>query len=155
MTHQVTLGFPKEAVVETSRVDCPAMKDNEGVLGRLPRSRPGTRSEKRTGSAGPKENAPAKSRPAAGAARAAKTSEQRGTKASRPAKGATAKPRPSKAPGPAQAPKTPPPHSAPPEREPAGDPITSAVRAGVKVAEGGVKLAGGLTRELLRRLPRR
>jgi hypothetical protein len=130
------------------------MNDDEGVLGRLPRSRPGTRSEKRAGSAGPKEGAPAKSRPAAGAARAAKGSEQRATKASRPAKGATARPAARKTRGAAQAPKTPPPHSAPPERGQAGDPIAGAVRAGVRAAEGGVKLAGGLTRGLLRRLPR-
>ena len=111
-----------------------------------------------------------KSRPAAGAARAAKASEQRAakaseqppakaseqraTKASRPSEGGTSRPAASKAPAAAPAPRTPSSHSAPPERERAGDPIVGAVRAGVNVVEGGVKLAGGLTRDLLRRLPR-
>ena len=152
------MGFPKEAVVETSGVDCQPMNDDEGVLGRLPRSRPGTRSEKREGSAEPQESAPEKSRPATGTARAAKSSERRGTKASRPAKGASAGPRKRASARPAaanaQAAEPPPPQSAASERDQGGNPVAGAVRAGARVAEGGVKLAGGLARGLLRKLPR-
>jgi hypothetical protein len=136
------------------------MNDDGSVLGRLPRSRPGTRSEKRAETDGGAEKAgAASSRPAAATARAAKAAEQRGTRASRPATGATGG-RAAKSPGgrptkDAGAPRSAgPAHSAPPEREPRGDPITRALRASVKVVEGGLKLAGGITRELLRRLPR-
>jgi hypothetical protein len=116
------------------------MDDDGGVLGRLPRSRPGTRSEKRSeAEARAKKSPPSASRPAGGAARAASAAEQRGTRAARPAKGAPRAP-------------SPPADETAADRR--GDPITDALRTTAKVAEGGVKLAGGLTRELLRRLPR-
>jgi hypothetical protein len=130
------------------------MNDDGGVLGRLPRSRPGTRSEKRAEAGESPDQQAARSRPAASTARAAKSAEQRKAKASRPAKaaakgragqGAGARSGAGRAPRPS--------HSVPPEPRPR-DPIAGAVRTGVKVAEGGIKLAGGITRELLRRLPR-
>jgi len=122
------------------------MNDDGGVLGRLPRSRPGTRSEKRA-------TEERKASPAA----TPKAKPPR-PKAAAPAKPAKAKaPRAGAAPR-ARKPATPPPrarpeHAAPPP-ERRGDPLSEALRAGAKVAEGGVKLAGGLTRELLRRIPR-
>jgi hypothetical protein len=113
------------------------MNDDGGVLGRLPRSRPGTRSEKRADAGGPAK-AKAKTTPA------------------------TAKPKPKAAkPKPPRSQPMPerprprrPAHSVPPPPERAGDPLTEVLRTGAKVAEGGVKLAGGITRGLLRRIPR-
>jgi hypothetical protein len=77
------------------------MDDGGDVLGNLPRTRPGRRSEKRTG---------------------------------------TTKPRPKQ-----RAPEPP-----PPEPDPVGD----AIRAAAGVAGAGLRVANGVTRELLRRLPR-
>ena len=89
------------------------MDEDNGVLGNLPRSRPGTRSQKR-------------SAPSARASTQART-----------------RPRPKAGPKPARAP------------EPSGsDPVGEAVRTAAKVAGGGLKLANGLTREVLRRLPK-
>jgi hypothetical protein len=96
------------------------MDEESGVLGNLPRSRPGTRSQKRDVKA-----------------KAARSSEQRGARAARPS--AQAKSRPKRPPEPAP-------------RQ--GDPVGEAVRSAAKVAESGLKLANGLTREVLRRLPR-
>jgi hypothetical protein len=96
------------------------MDDESGVLGNLPRKRPGTRSQKR--------DAPA---------RAARTAEQRGAKAARPSAQAKARPEP------------------PPQPAPrAADPVGGAMRTAAKVAGSGLKLADGLTREVLRRLPK-
>jgi hypothetical protein len=89
------------------------MDEESGVLGNLPRSRPGTRSQKRS----------------APAARASTQAQPR--------------PRPKARPKPAPAPE----HSA-------SDPVSGAVRTAAKVAGGGLKLANGLTREVLRRLPK-
>lgn len=97
------------------------MDDDSGVLGNLPRSRPGTRSQKR--------NAPAAPPPAARASTARASTQGR--------------PRPKARPKPAPAP------------EPSSsDPVSEAVRTAAKVAGGGLKLANGLTREVLRRLPK-
>jgi hypothetical protein len=75
----------------------------DDVLGNLPRTRPGRRSEKRDG----------------GAAKRSK------------------------------------PRQPPPEPEAAeADPVGDAVRAAAGVAEAGIRVANGITRELLRRLPR-
>jgi hypothetical protein len=100
------------------------MDEDSGVLGNLPRSRPGTRSQKR--------DAPA---------RAARSAEQRSAPAARPS--AQARPRPKARPKPAPAPEP-----------PSSDPVGGAVRTAAKVAGGGLKLANGLTREVLRRLPK-
>jgi hypothetical protein len=92
------------------------MTDDGGVLGNLPRSRPGQRSEKRTG------------------ANAAKP-------ASRPK---PRKPAPPKA--------APPPPS--PAHEPSADPVGGAIRTAAGVAGIGARVAGGMAREVLRRIPR-
>ena len=100
------------------------MQDDGGdVLGNLPRSRPGRRSEKRTGGTA-KRSAPAKgSGPAAKKAGGKKA-------ASSSAKRTTAK-----------------------KRAP-GNPVEDALRAATRVAETGLRVAEGVTREVLRRLPR-
>jgi hypothetical protein len=112
--------------------------EQPGVLGNLPRSRPGQRSEKRAGagattSAGRKT--PDKPRPAA---KRAATSARTRTATRKPA-AASAKPRADTTPEPAAAPSSSP------------DPITAAFRVAGKVAEVGLKTAGGI----LRRLPGR
>jgi hypothetical protein len=95
--------------------------DRDEVLGNLPRSRPGRRSEKR---------------PSASAERAAKGAERRGSPAARGAPGTT---------------------DAPPADQPASggdDRLGSALRFAGRAAEAGLNVAGGISRELLRRLPR-
>lgn len=80
--------------------------DRVDVLGNLPRTRPGRRSEKRSGKA---------SRQSPGAGR----------------------------------------QKQPPARPQSGnDPVGDAVRAAAGVAGAGLRVANGITRELLRRLPR-
>ena len=105
------------------------MTDDGGVLGNLPRSRPGHRSEKRTqGTAARAGEAPRVEKTAAKAsapAEAAKT-------------GARKRPR-----------------SAPPQPEARpGDPVGDAIRTVTGVASTGARVAGGVAREVLRRLPR-
>ena len=103
--------------------------DQPGVLGNLPRSRPGQRSQKR-----------AASRPAA-AASAAKPQARSGPAAKR---AAARKRKP-----PAAAPRR---ERAAPEPAPASnDPLSLAFRTAGKVAELGLKTAGGI----LRRIPGR
>ena len=75
--------------------------DEGGILGNLPRSRPGTRSEKRAGET---------PRAAAGPARAPEHDE--------------------------------------------GDPVGDAVRGALRLAGAGLRVADGVTREVLRRMPR-
>jgi hypothetical protein len=102
------------------------MTDDQGVLGNLPRSRPGQRSEKRGSRAKPD---------AAGTAKA--TAPPRGTR-----------PRSSARPTPA---------AREPQRPPAGgdgDPVRGAIRGVAGLAFTGAKVATGVTREVLRRLPR-
>jgi hypothetical protein len=96
------------------------MADDGGVLGNLPRSRPGQRSEKRMQKT---------------AAKAAERAERSGSKAAAPPKAAS---RPRAARG------TP----------PAGDPVGHAIRSVTGVAATGARVAGGVAREVLRRLPR-
>jgi hypothetical protein len=91
--------------------------DNGGVLGNLPRARPGRRSGKR---------------PAAAPERAA---ERTGAPGARRAE-RNARLRP-------ETPST-----------GDGDVVGEAVRAAASVAEAGLRVASGLTREVLRRLPR-
>jgi hypothetical protein len=97
------------------------MDDEGGVLGNLPRSRPGRRSQKRDATA-----------------RAAETAERRSAKAARPSPQAAARPKPPRAEPPAGG----------------GDPVGGAVRLAAGIAQAGLQVAGGLTREVLRRLPR-
>jgi hypothetical protein len=80
------------------------MTDDGGVLGNLPNSRPGTRSDKR----------PAKPRAAA----------------------------------------QPPPAAARRDKEDPADPIADAIRTATGIAAAGARVANGVARELVRRLPR-
>jgi hypothetical protein len=99
------------------------MTDDQGVLGNLPRSRPGQRSEKRASRGERKERAGAGGRTARTSAAAAGT-----------------RPRSSSRPQP-----TP----------PAGaDPVRGAILGAAGLALTGAKVATGVTREVLRRLPR-
>jgi hypothetical protein len=121
----------------------PAMasdRDEEpGVLGNLPRSRPGRRSDKRggTGSTRAKKSAPA-AKPA---------SSKRTTRASAPRKkAAPATPRAA-----AGTRAQPPPRPAPaPARQGGGDPLGQAVQLAGKVAAIGVRTAA----DIVKRLPR-
>jgi hypothetical protein len=99
--------------------------DDGGVLGNLPRSRPGQRSEKRTGRTAAEAAAPRKAAP---------------KKAAPPKQTAP-----------------PPTQTAPPPQQPpshAGDPVGDAIRTVTGVAATGARVAGGVAREVLRRLPR-
>jgi hypothetical protein len=93
------------------------MTDDGGVLGNLPRSRPGHRSDKRTGKTA------AATRAVAG---------------KRPERAAT----------------PPPPVGDDSAASRAGDPVGHAIRAAAGVASTGARVAGGVAREVLRRLPR-
>jgi hypothetical protein len=106
-------------------------EENDGILGNLPRSRPGVRSEKR---AGGKRTAAAGGAPGA-------------TPRAKPkAKSTTPKPRAGTA--------KPPPPPPPPPAPKSDDPITLAVRTAGQVAETGFKVASRMAGEVLRRLPR-
>jgi len=103
----------------------------DGILGNLPRSRPGVRSDKRAGGASPPKRTPAGPK-AAGA-------KPPGTRAA-------AKPK-------AAAPPPPPPRQAPPpQRQP--DTVERAVQLVGDVAETGIKVAARVAGGVLRRLPR-
>jgi hypothetical protein len=117
-----------------------------GVLGNLPRSRPGRRSTKRTSSSG----SPAK---AAGAA--ARKAEAKDSAAARPAPstGPKSRARPKSAAGPRRAEGAAAGEGAAQPRR--SDPVGDAVRAAAKLAGTGVNAAGGVAREVLRRLPHR
>ena len=147
------------------------MTDDGGVLGNLPNSRPGKRSEKRGGGAG---------RPAKTSAKAASRADAEGKAAARPA----AKSRKSAKPGAGAAGKAGPPKAAPRKRTAAvkkpgsgdrvvvehdmgaqvrhdpvpppasEDPVGAVVRTGLGIAAAGVKVTGAVTRELFKRLPR-
>jgi hypothetical protein len=97
--------------------------DPDEVLGNLPRSRPGRRSDKR---------------PSAAAKRAAEDAERRGSAAARGARDATGS-RPAGDPSPQQS---------------EGDPLGGALRFAGRAAEAGLQVAAGISREILRRLPR-
>src|SRR4051812_5605770 len=110
------------------------MEDEGGVLGNLPRSRPGRRSQKR---ASDKTGLRAAGkRPADAAKQAAAGAERRGARAARSA----SQERP--APAPAAKDTT------------RDDPMGDAMRLATQVPLVGVRVAAGVTRELLRRLPR-
>jgi hypothetical protein len=131
----------KSIVRESSDVTPPdeiAMsEDNDSVLGNLPRSRPGVRSDKR-----------ASSKRAGGAGAAAGSPPApKATTGSKPRTKAAAKPRTGK-----RAAKPPPPPSTPPPTT--GSPIEAALKAGEAVAVTSIKVAGRVAGEVLRRLPR-
>lgn len=105
--------------------------EEPGLLGNLPRSRPGTRSDKRAvpAEAGELVQEPgAKKAPAKAKAKATKPRAKAQTKAATP----------------------PPAPSAEHEPDAAAGPLRSAA----KVAGTGLRVAEGVTREVLRRLPR-
>jgi hypothetical protein len=81
------------------------MEDDGGVLGNLPHSRPGRRSEKRPAT-------------------------------------------------PRTPPKPTPPAAERPEREAQGDPVGNAIRTATGLAAAGARVANGVAREVVRRLPR-
>jgi hypothetical protein len=145
------------------------MADDEGVLGKLPNSRPGTRSEKRASA----------DRPGKTASKAAAKAEAGGKPAAKAAPGskprARAKPAATAKPGRAAAGAGAPPQRTaagarakagaraaaerrqpadPPRPQPSGDAVTSVVRGAATVAATGVRVAGAVTQEILRRLPR-
>lgn len=100
------------------------MTDEEpGLLGNLPRSRPGTRSDKR-GQVGGSKPAPKRSQAA----------------------GAKKPPAPERAPAPKPRPEPVASKSVPPSPSP--------LQSAVKVAGAGLRVAEGVTREVLKRLPR-
>jgi hypothetical protein len=111
------------------------MTDEGGVLGNLPRSRPGQRSAKRAskpGGAGkPSQPTPKRAKP-----RATRAKPAAGT---RRAAGAAAG------------------EKRPPTREPASSgtsPVGDVVRTVTSLAAGGARIGLGVAREVLRRLPR-
>jgi hypothetical protein len=114
--------------------------EQPGVLGNLPRSRPGQRSQKRAGARATKSGAsgsgssPAKPRPAA--KRAATSARKRTATRKPPAPSATRRKRPA---------------PEPEATSSAPDLITVPFRVAGKVAEVGLKTAGGI----LRRFPGR
>ncbi len=122
--------------------------DPDDVLGNLPRSRPGRRSEKRaagagaTGARGPtRSSRPGKraaaDRPAASAVRAAERAEQESSRAAAEPPGARAE------------------RESPPRAgvdQAGGDLLGGAVKAAAGLAGAGLRVASGLTREVVRRI---
>jgi hypothetical protein len=135
------------------------MADDGGVLGNLPNSRPGKRSAKREAGAG---------RPAKTAARAAAKAETEGKAAAKPARKSRTSPKAGASRRRTAAPKG----GAPGDRvveDPAmrgevrhdpvppplsEDPVGAVVRTATEVAVTGVRVAGAVTREVFKRLPR-
>jgi hypothetical protein len=119
------------------------MTDEGGVLGNLPSSRPGRRSTKRD-------------RPAKTAAKAAVKAEASGKAAAKPArtsKAARTSPKPGRAAaGKAGGEPRPPVERVP--QQPGDDPVGAVVRTAAGLAVTGARVAGAVTQELLRRLPR-
>lgn len=106
-------------------------EENDGILGNLPRSRPGVRSDKRASASG------------SGSPPAPKPKRPAGPKA----KPAAAKPK-------AEPKAAPPPPTPPPPPPQPSDPIGIALKAGETVALTGLKVAGRVAGEVMRRLPR-
>lgn len=151
--------------------------DDPGLLGNLPRSRPGTRSDKRDsgadpGGAGSEKPRSIASKPAAKRSQAAKPGSRRGATASKasptkkagssqrtgsvkskaPAKGA-----PTAAAGKASPKAKPVPVSVSEPRDEgqeAGAGRSGPLRSAANVAGTGLRVAEGVTRKVLRRLPR-
>ena len=114
------------------------MTDDGGVLGNLPNSRPGKRSEKRNAGAGRTAKAPAQrkrtaavKKPGSGD-RVVVDRDMRGKGRHDPVP-----------PAPTQVPPS-----------PAEDPVGAVVRTATGVAVTGVRVAGALSREVIKRLPR-
>jgi hypothetical protein len=134
------------------------MQDDGGdVLGNLPRSRPGRRSDKRTKAGKGTSNRPAAAAKKAAGKRSSAGKKQTGAKQPTAAKRSAAKRGRAKRAAPKRAtasPRAQAPRSRPEPTPAGGNPVEEAVRAAAKVAETGLKVASGVTREVLRRLPR-
>lgn len=122
--------------------------DEPGLLGNLPRSRPGTRSDKRATAPEEaelvKEPAPARRVAKSASKPAAKPKAKRVT-AKRPARPTS--PRPAAAAAPRE-------RAAQPVRPRQPEAPAGPLRSAAKVAGTGLRVAEGVTREVLRRLPR-
>jgi hypothetical protein len=116
--------YPERALIES-----PSMAEDGGVLGNLPNSRPGKRSAKRdAGAQSPKAARPRRRT-------AAVKSDGPDRVVEKPAMRAEVRHDP-----------------VPPSAS--EDPVGAVVRTGASIVGAGVKVAGGITRELFRRLPR-
>ena len=140
--------------------------DDPGVMGNLPRSRPGRRSSKRGGDAAAGESTESSAaKPATTAKATSSTSSSAKSGPSRPAAKKTTPRRPAAKPTTASGAKPAgsartraratesPTAEQPASRQPSGggtDPVTGAVMLAGKVVEGGLKVAGGI----IKRLPR-
>lgn len=113
-------------------------EDDGGVLGNLPRSRPGQRSEKRTGRTAAKATARAERSESEAAAPEETTAREQPAAADAAAR--EAPPASESGDGPSAS------HQ--------GDPVGDAIRTVTGVAATGARVAGGVAREVLRRLPR-
>jgi hypothetical protein len=118
--------------------------DDPGVLGNLPRSRPGHRSAKRSTGAGARKP-PAQSGAKGGTRARATAGTQKAKRpaAAKPAASTSSKPKTTARPRPAQQPA-----AQAPQQSGSGDPLSQAVRLAGKVAETGVKTAVGIIRRL-------
>jgi hypothetical protein len=147
-----------------SGLESPSMADDGGVLGNLPSSRPGRRSAKRSTGGTPAKSAgeAAERAEVAGKAaarptrtpKAARTSPKPGRKAAGAASPGGQAGGPARARQPAGATAPDPRSSRPIEAEASSEPLAVAVRTAAGLAFTGVRVAGALTQELLRRLPR-
>lgn len=131
----------------TSADEIAMSEENDGILGNLPRSRPGVRSDKRASSKRAGGAGGSAGSPPGPKTRAATTPRTTGAARTR----AATKPRRKPTPPPA----TPPPASSPRSAGNRGaDPIGAALKAGETVALTGIKVAGRVAGGVLRRLPR-
>jgi hypothetical protein len=117
--------------------DEPKPAEDGGVLGNLPRTRPGHRSEKR-----------AAGRPAEAAGAAARKAEAGDGPAARTARPTQRKPTGTRARRPAA------PASEQPSESASGGILEGALHGAGRIAGAGARVAEGLARELVRRLPR-
>lgn len=124
--------------------------DEPGILGNLPRSRPGTRSDKRGEKPGEKKppsaaRASSPSKPKATRAKAAAAKPKAASKGR-----ASAKPKAAAQPRATRKAPTPPPA---PRPEPGGaDPVGDIVRAGEALARSGIRVGSAIAGEAFRRL---
>jgi hypothetical protein len=134
------------------------MTDDGSVLGNLPRSRPGQRSEKRDPDRKRKPRSSSQ-RPAGAGAAAASKAERGGTGAAKPARGTDpgGGTRPGRTAAARRAAGTPAgdgPHRRREHEPGGGDPVGGAVRAVTGIAAAGARVANGVAREVMRRIPR-
>jgi hypothetical protein len=120
-------------------------KDDPGVLGNLPRSRPGRRSEKRSTGAKPRKQPAAGSTKARAAATSQRAKRSTGGKAAARTTGGASRTTASRSRPQQQRQQRP---AAAQQSSGSSDPLTQAVRLAGKVAETGVKTAVGIIRRL-------